>query len=170
MIGTKPNTTQNLDEAILNWLNNSGNKKIPVVSVNRNKASTFEEFISDKILISNSINGGVPLSLFELIVDYSPFSENDWAEFLSISTKTLQRYRASSNYIFKPIYSEKIFEIAEVTLVGLDVFGSAEKLNLWLLTPNYALGSKKPFQLIKDSYGKNLVISELIRISHGILV
>ena len=60
--------------------------------------------------------------------------------------------------------------MAEVTKVGLDIFGDMEKLKLWLNTPNYALGQLKPIELLKDSYGKEMVISELTRISYGILV
>jgi putative toxin-antitoxin system antitoxin component (TIGR02293 family) len=80
-------------------------------------------------------------------------SENDWANFLDLSTKSLQRYRASPKHYFKSIHSEKIIEIAEVTKVGLDVFGNVEKLKLWLNTPSYALGKLKPLELLKDSYG-----------------
>lgn len=60
--------------------------------------------------------------------------------------------------------------MAEVTKVGLDVFGNIEKLKLWLNTPSYALGNLKPIELLKDSYGKEMVISELNRINHGIFV
>ena len=109
-------------------------------------------------------------TLFNLIKDSTPFTEENWADFLDISTKSLQRYRASSSFHFKPIHSEKIIEMAEVTKVGLDVFGDMEKLKLWLNTPNYALGQLKPIELLKDSYGKEMVISELTRISYGILV
>ena len=69
-----------------------------------------------------------------------------------------------------PIHSEKIIEIAEVTKIGLDVFGNLEKLKLWLNTPNFALGNLKPIELLNDSYGKEMVIGELTRINHGILV
>lgn len=67
-------------------------------------------------------------------------------------------------------HSEKIIEILEVTKVGLDVFDNMDKLRLWFNTPNYALGNLRPIELLKDSYGKELVIGELIRINHGILV
>ena len=60
--------------------------------------------------------------------------------------------------------------MAEVTKVGLDVFGHMEKLKVWLHTPNYALGNVKPMELLKDSYGKELVIAELTLINHGIFV
>ncbi len=134
------------------------------------KQITYEGFLKDKMLIIDVIRAGIPYSLFDLIQDYAPFTETDWAGFLDISTKSLQRYRAAPMHHFKPIHSEKIIEMAEVAKVGLDVFGSLEKLKLWLHTPNFALGKLKPIELLRDSYGKELVISELTRINHGILV
>jgi len=130
---------------------------------------TYSSFISDKMLIIEAIREGIPYSLFDLIQHYTPFSEQDWAGFLNISTKSLQRYKQSSKQ-FKPNHSEKIIEMAEVTTIGLDVFGNISKFRLWLDTPNYALGNLKPMDLIRDSYGKELVISELTRINYGILV
>lgn len=131
---------------------------------------TYKEFLEDKMLIIAAIRMGIPYSIFDLIQNFTPFSESDWADFLGVSTKSLQRYKLSSEHQFKPIHSEKIIEMAEVTKVGLDVFGNLEKLKLWLNTPNFALGKLKPIELLKDSYGKELVVSELIRINHGILV
>lgn len=130
---------------------------------------TYTDFLANKMLMILIIREGIPYSLFDLIQDYTPFSEADWADFLDISTKSLQRYKQSSKS-FKPIQSEKIIEMSEVTNVGLDVFGDMEKFRLWLNTPNYALGSLRPIELLKDSYGKEMVIGELIRINHGILV
>jgi putative toxin-antitoxin system antitoxin component (TIGR02293 family) len=129
---------------------------------------TYSNFLSDKMLMILVIREGIPYSLFNLIRHQTPFSENDWANFLDISTKSLQRYKQSSKS-FKPIQSEKIIEMAEVTNVGLDVFGDMEKFKLWLDTPNFALGNLKPIELLKDSYGKEMVISELTRINYGIL-
>jgi putative toxin-antitoxin system antitoxin component (TIGR02293 family) len=136
----------------------------------RNKNVTYEKFLEDKMLMIVAIRAGIPYSLFDLIQNYTPFSDSDWSNFLDISTKSLQRYRTSQVHHFKPIHSEKIIEMAEVTKVGLDVFGNIEKLKLWLNTPSYALGKLKPIELLKDSYGKEMVIGELNRINHGILV
>lgn len=130
---------------------------------------TYSGFFSDKMLIIEAIRLGIPYSLFDLIQHYTPFSEQDWAVFLNISTKSLQRYKQSSKQ-FKPNQSEKIIEMAEVTNIGLDVFGDMFKFKLWLDTPNFALGNMRPMDLIRDSYGKELVISELVRINYGILV
>jgi putative toxin-antitoxin system antitoxin component (TIGR02293 family) len=152
-----------LDKEIASFLKTS---KINV----RNRPVTYEKFLEDKMLIIVAIRTGIPYSLFDLIQNYTPFSENEWANFLGISTKSLHRYRTSLEHHFKPIHSEKIIEMAEVTKVGLDVFGNIEKLKLWLNTPSYALGKLKPIELLSDSYGKEMVISELNRINHGILV
>ncbi|MBS1647648.1 MAG: DUF2384 domain-containing protein [Bacteroidetes bacterium] len=134
------------------------------------KNINYTEFLNDKMLLSAAIRVGIPQSLFKIIQHYAPFSENDWATFLDISTKSLHRYKVEKEHYFKPIHSEKIIEMAEVTKVGLDVFGGMEKLKLWLNTPSYALGNQKPIELLKDSYGKELVLSELTRIDYGILV
>jgi putative toxin-antitoxin system antitoxin component (TIGR02293 family) len=135
-----------------------------------NSAITFDDFLSDRMLIISAISKGIPFTLFELIRGLTPFSETDWADLLNISTKSLQRYKTDVRFKFKPIHSEKIIEIAEVTKLGLEVFGSMEKFRLWLNTPNFALGNKPPMDLIKNSYGKELVLTELHHINHGIFV
>jgi putative toxin-antitoxin system antitoxin component (TIGR02293 family) len=60
--------------------------------------------------------------------------------------------------------------MAEVTKVGTEVFGDLEKFRLWLDTPSFALGNIRPFDLLKDSDGKELVIRELTHINYGIFV
>jgi len=132
------------------------------------KQFSFKEFLADKMMLIATIRAGIPWSLFELIQKITPFSEQEWAEFLNISTKSLQRYKQDARS-FKSIHSEKIIEMAEVTEVGKDVFGGLEKFNLWLNTPNFALGKLKPKELLRDSYGKELIMIELHNINHGIL-
>lgn len=167
MTTTKSNIESKLNKEINTLLKQARNKEY---HIDLNKAITYDDFLANKMLIIMAIRAGIPYSLFDLIQFYTPFTENDWANFLDISTKSLQRYKASSGHHFKPIHSEKIIEMAEVTKVGLDVFGDMDKLRLWLNTPNYALGNLKPIELLKDSYGKELVITELIHINHGILI
>ncbi|WP_306352979.1 antitoxin Xre/MbcA/ParS toxin-binding domain-containing protein [Flavobacterium sp. '19STA2R22 D10 B1'] len=133
-----------------------------------NNNITYNELLSSPMLIVHSIREGVPFNLFKLIKQVTPFSEDDWANFLNISKKSLQRYRDADGYIFKPIHSEKIFELAEVTNLGKEVFDDVEKFYLWLNTPNYGLGNLKPTELLRDSYGKDLVIKELHNIDQGI--
>ena len=165
MATVKTSIAIKLDKEISNILKRSSidKKFIPV-----KKDVTYADFLSNKMLMIYVIREGVPYSLFTLIQDFTPFTDDIWADFLDISTKSLHRYKQSSKS-FKSIQSEKIIEMAEVTNVGIDVFGDMEKFKLWLETPNFSLGNLKPLELLKDSYGKELVISELTRINYGIL-
>lgn len=127
-------------------------------------------FFSDKMLLVNVIRRGIPQSLFIALKDITPFSDQDWSDFLDISLKSLQRYKADTEHVFKSIHSEKIIELAEVTSVGLDVFDSKDQFATWLATPSHALGGMKPLELLRDSYGKEIVLNELQRIDQGIFV
>jgi putative toxin-antitoxin system antitoxin component (TIGR02293 family) len=158
--------TNRLDKEISSIVKRS---KFDKTFISTKKDITYSDFLSNKMLMIFIIREGVPYSLFNLIQHFTPFTEDNWADFLDISTKSLHRYKQTSKS-FKSIQSEKIIEMSEVTKVGLDVFGEMEKFKLWLETPNFSLGNLKPLALLKDSYGKEMVISELTRINYGILV
>lgn len=130
----------------------------------------FVRFFSDKMKIIEAIRSGIPHPLFEVLAGYVPLQEADWVEVLGVSSKTLQRYKASGHHVFNSIHSEKIIEMAEVTFMGIEVFGDVEKFKLWLNTPSYALGSYKPKELLISSYGKEMVLGELTRLHYGIFV
>lgn len=166
MATSATNITTRLDREISNIVKRSGLDKR---FLSGTRTITYSDFLSNKMLMILVIREGVPYSLFKLIQNFTPFTEENWADFLDLSTKSLHRYRQTARS-FKPIQSEKIIEMAEVTKVGLDVFGDMEKFKRWLETPNFSLGNLKPMELLKDSYGKELVISELTRINYGILV
>ena len=132
------------------------------------KNMSFNDFFDNKLLIVHSIRQGITFSFFEVIKKTIPFSDLEWANYLNLSIKSLQRYKLEKNFVFKPIHSEKILELAEVTQLGNDVFDSQEQFYLWLSTPSFALGNMKPMELIQDSYGKELVIDAINRIDYGI--
>ncbi len=134
----------------------------------KKNVAAYSDFFDDKMNIINIIRKGLPFDLFLKIKDITPFTEDDWADYLNISKKTLQRNSQIENYLFKPIHTEKIIELAEVTNFGLEVFDSQEQFYLWLNTPSFALGNLKPAELLRDSYGKELVMNELNSIDQGI--
>jgi putative toxin-antitoxin system antitoxin component (TIGR02293 family) len=167
---SKVTIEQKLDTEIARLFQHSTQEHLPVpVAAKLHKPRTYEDFLEDKMLIVVVIRLGIPYSLFSLIQLYTPFTENDWASLLDLSTKSLQRYKQASKS-FGPLQSEKIIEMAEVTKIGLDVFGEMEKFRNWLNTPSFALGGLEPIELLKDSYGKEMVIGELVRIDHGVFV
>ncbi|MCF6222523.1 MAG: MbcA/ParS/Xre antitoxin family protein [Flavobacteriaceae bacterium] len=139
-------------------------------SGNIKKNMTYKDFLNDKLLIVHSIRKGIRYSFFNKIKQTAPFSDLDWSIFLNISTKSLQRYKNESNYIFKPIHSEKIIELAEVIVFGNDVFDNIQNFYSWLKSPSIVFSNMTPIELLKDSYGKEMVMEELNRIDHGVFV
>lgn len=126
------------------------------------------QLFNDKLSTIQAIRKGVSIALFDTLKKYIPLTDVQWADFLGISPKSLQRYKNDTDFVFKRLQSEKIIELAEVSKLGLTVFDSKEQFYSWLDTPSFALGSNKPIELIKDSYGKELVMNELHRIDHGV--
>ncbi|MEN8186683.1 MAG: antitoxin Xre/MbcA/ParS toxin-binding domain-containing protein [Bacteroidota bacterium] len=167
MIGLAEKNDVKINRALNSYLrkiDKSG--KVRVYSKN----VTYKTFFTNRLLIVKSIRSGIPYTLFKHIKDITPFTENDWATFLDISTKSLQRYKKDSEYVFKPIHTEKIIELAEVTNLGKDIFDSTEQFYTWLNSPSLALGNLKPIELLRDSYGKEMVMNELNRIDQGIFI
>ena len=66
------------------------------------------------------------------------------------------------------LLSDQILQLADVYSKGEDIFGSRNKVNLWMETPNKALGQKKPVELLSSSYGVQMIHEVLGRIEHGI--
>lgn len=169
---------QNIDKVVQSFINGMeaeiSQKQSTTEPILREPMAVFEkkvgyrDLLKNKMLVVQSIRHGVPYTLFQEIQKQTPFTEEEWADYLNLSTKSLQRYKAADKHLFKPIHSEKIFELAEVTELGKEIFGSQEKFYRWLDSPVQALGGQKPAELIKNSYGKELVMDALHRIDQGI--
>ena len=111
---------------------------------------------------------GLSYAFFKHIQQSSSFSIEEWASFLHLSERTMQRYK-SENKSFDSIYSEKILQIALLYRQGTAVFGQKEKFSSWLELQNIALGNEKPKNLLVNSFGIGLLKDELMRIEHGVL-
>ncbi|MAW94868.1 MULTISPECIES: antitoxin Xre-like helix-turn-helix domain-containing protein [unclassified Leeuwenhoekiella] len=131
-------------------------------------AVAYDTFLDSPMRVVHAINSGIPYRIFKLIKEESPFDDDEWANFLNISRRSLDRFKASGDHIFKPAHAEKIFELAEVTQLGAQVFDSRKQFYDWLNTPSFALGSFKPIDLLSNSFGKNIVLNELHHIDQGI--
>lgn len=160
----KPSIQRTLNTELGDVLVKIRKKKQYTISL---RTLSFGDFLSDKMLIIQVIQEGIPYSFFEAIQLSTPFSDHDWSDLLHLSTRSMTRYKKNAQ-VFESLQSEKIIEAAEVTKMGLEVFGDMDKFRNWLHTPSFALGNLKPFDLLSGSYGKELVLGELTRIQHGI--
>lgn len=140
-------------------------KKDPIIEDSH--PPQYGDFFSDKLKISLLINSGLSYTLFEKLQNNTEFTKNEWADFLDLSIRTLDRYK-NENKIFKAPQSEKIIALLEILNRGKNVFGDLDNFKLWLLIPNQALGRERPIDLLENSYGRELLNAELTHIEYGI--
>ena len=114
------------------------------------------------------VREGLNYPLFERFSAEAPFSAAEWASYLHLSERTIQRYKKEQS-IFEPPQAERILEIILLFNQGEKVFGQKEKFNTWLNAQSVALGNVKPKDLLDSSFGINLLKDELIKIEHGVL-
>ena len=160
-------TKNSLNEAITTYITRVEQEN-PLRIAHKN--ISYENLLRDKMLLVDAIHEGIPIGLFNLIRQEMPYTDDDWADFLDISKRSLDRFKAHGDHVFKSIHSEKIFELAEVTQLGNSVFDTPDDFYTWLNTKSLALGNKMPITLLGNSYGKDMVINELHAIDQGIFV
>ena len=83
-MATTVNITHKLDREISTILKRS---RIDKRFLSAKKEITYSDFLSNKMQIILLIREGIPYSFFNLIQQHTPFSENDWANFLDISDR-----------------------------------------------------------------------------------
>lgn len=111
---------------------------------------------------------GLPYKSLRKAQEIMPFSIQEWAEMLHVSTRSIDRLKKEKRKLSSS-QSEKLIEITLLYDYGVDVFGSSEKFSKWLNRTNMALGGIEPKSLLDTNQGINAVKSELSKIEYGVL-
>lgn len=121
----------------------------------------------DVFELIDAVRQGISYPDFEKIYKGAPFLLSEWANFLQISERTIQRNEKEKKG-FQPIQSERIIDIAMLYQYGLGVFDDKENLDIWLNSRSIALGGRTPRELLDTRWGVGMVKDELGRIEQGI--
>jgi putative toxin-antitoxin system antitoxin component (TIGR02293 family) len=100
------------------------------------------------------------------VVERSGFALSEWAKYLHLSERSIQRYFKDKK-LFELPYAERIVEIETLFELGDSVFGDPENFRLWMHRPSFALGGVRPADLLDTSEGVRVVTSEVHRMEHG---
>lgn len=127
------------------------------------------KFIEDEddVNLSNVVREGVSYYRFTKLSEYIQLTLQDWADYLHLSERTMQRYKKEGKK-FDPIHSERIVVIELLYKKGINIFGIKDNFYTWMDTISIALGNVKPKDLLDTSFGISMVYDELGRIEHGI--
>ncbi len=95
------------------------------------------------------------------------FSNEDWSRYLQVAWRTIQRYR-KQNAVIDSASSERALLVAQIVENGRSVFGDDAAFRAWLSLPSRALGGRSPNELLDTTTGMHVVMSELMRVEHGV--
>lgn len=125
----------------------------------------YEAIWDNKIGLAEFIHEGLPLEIVDILKQY--YSTQFIADMMGISTRTLSRMY-KSNDILDESQSEKALALLEVTVKGVDTFGSWDSFQSWFSRPVRQLSMRKPEDLVRNSYGKELILDQLTKIDYGL--
>jgi putative toxin-antitoxin system antitoxin component (TIGR02293 family) len=121
----------------------------------------------DDSSLTSVVREGVSYYRFTKLSEYIQLTLQDWAEYLHLSERTMQRYKKEGKK-FDPIHSERIVVIELLYKKGINIFGIKDNFYTWMDTVSIARGNVKPKDLLDTSFGISMVYDELGRIEHGI--
>jgi putative toxin-antitoxin system antitoxin component (TIGR02293 family) len=124
------------------------------------------ENVNNPYFVIDEAEKGVPLQVFEALVDESGYNKASIAGFIGIDVRTVANYK-KANRSFVKTDAEHLIKLKELFGYGKEVFGNQEEFNRWLRKPAHGLGGRIPEQLLNYISGIELVSRELTRIEYG---
>lgn len=133
------------------------------------KSKIEEPYIAwDLSKAASLVGAGLASDILQTIQSRLGLSKLELSDLLMVSPRTIDRRKKEK--VLPADESERSYRIARLTDLAAEVTGSMEKGSAWFKKPNYALGDKKPIELIKTEPGARLVERTLHQIHHGITV
>lgn len=123
----------------------------------------------ESIYLVRSKSDVYPLDSFTVLNKILPFSQQEWADILHISDRTLQRY-IKDNKAFEGLYAEHLYQLENLANLAHSVFKSPDKIKVWLMTPKNILGKVLDFSTLRSFWGVKLLNNELGRMLHGVYI
>lgn len=114
------------------------------------------------------IRKGFNISAGNHMKDLLHLTDNEFAEVLGISTRSLSRMRRAGGRL-SPVSSDRLFRVARIFALAKDVLEGESEAIEWLRRPQAGLGGRPPLDLLGTDAGAREVEDLLGRIEHGVL-
>lgn len=109
------------------------------------------------------IRNGVTKSDWKQLISDIGHTEKELESILPSSISSMQK-----KAVYDKESSERIYELAKLYSLGIEVFDSKQDFKKWLMSPIKTLGGQKPFDLLDSSFGFHVVESEIVRIQYNV--
>ncbi len=109
---------------------------------------------------------GLPFSTLETVRETLALSRPEVLAILGITDRTLIRRKKDSR--LQASESDRLFRLARVAALAIEVLEDADKVRRWIHKPNRALGGEAPLDLLSSDIGSRQVEELLQRIDYGL--
>jgi len=135
------------------------------------KASDMKPRDRDKGMLTFDavIRKGIPYTKLRLVKAALNLSDNEFADYLGISLRTLQRKRDSHERL-SISEGDRLFRMARIFALAVAVLENEETARQWLHRAQRGLGGRTPIQVIQTEAGAQEVEDLLEKIEYGVLV
>lgn len=110
---------------------------------------------------------GVPARAIGRLERSLGLSPPQGARLLAVSESSRKRFKRSPAKRLNEAASDRIVRIVSAVAEAAEIFGDQNKAIAWFKTPNLALNSQQPLELMTSDPGAKLVRDELNRIRYG---
>ena len=125
--------------------------------------------IEDPMTAIRITREGLPKASISALAQALDLPSSDMVDILPISLRTLQRYKEGrADARLSAEVSDHMVQVSKVLAKAIEVFESADLAKGWIKEPLPALGGQAPLSLLDTSTGVDLVMTELVRIEHGV--
>jgi putative toxin-antitoxin system antitoxin component (TIGR02293 family) len=115
------------------------------------------------------IRKGIPYAKVAIVKTALNLTDNEFAAYLGISLRTLQRKRDSQGKL-SIAEGDRLFRIAKIFALAAQVLEDDDMARKWLHRPQRGLGGRAPIQVIQTEAGAQEVEDLLEKIEYGVLI
>ena len=144
-------------------------KKGFVEAIPKAQDSTTKVFSYHPIDTIESVRSGVSHKDFKTIYNLLNLSNKKWAEILGVVEKTIQTIIKNESSL-KRKTAEKFLSFLLLVKYGIEVFGSQESFEEWLVYKTYNLKNKAPIDYLDTVQGINMLKEQIFKIETGNLI
>jgi len=114
------------------------------------------------------VTEGLPVVLARDLMDaYDVVEREALLKAIGVSERTLVRGRDETK-LLDTNAADRLIRLASITEQAIDVLGTKDAAERWLITPAIGLDQRRPIDLLQSSEGADLVRTLLTRMDYGV--
>ncbi len=123
--------------------------------------------ISNSMELHEKTRMGLPYAAFDAVRSMLGLSREEAAGAIGVPERTLARRKKEKK--LNALESDRLLRLARVGALAVEILGKEENASQWMKRVNYALGSRKPLDLLDTDAGAKSVEDVLWQIAYGMI-